>query len=102
MALIITLAVVGKGLACAVAARAAGERWAEAATIGTLMNARGLVELIMLDVGLQAGIIQPTLFTILVLMAVGTTVMASPLFDLFYTRRALLGGPSAAVVVSIS
>jgi len=81
------LAIGGKGLACTVAARFAGEPWRDAATIGTLMNARGLVELIMLNVGLEAGIIHPTLFTIMVLMAVTTTVMASPLFELFYRRH---------------
>jgi Kef-type K+ transport system membrane component KefB len=86
-AVIVLIAVAGKGLACAIAARVAGESWRDAATIGTLMNARGLVELIMLNVGLQAGIIHPTLFTMLVLMAVITTVMASPLFELFYGRQ---------------
>jgi Kef-type K+ transport system membrane component KefB len=94
---IIMLAVAGKGVACALAARLAGEGWAEAATIGTLMNARGLVELIMLNVGLQVGVIQPTLFTIMVLMAVGTTVMASPLFDYFYARHLSLSHSTAAV-----
>jgi len=84
---IILLAVAGKGLACAVAARLTGESWRDAAAIGSLMNARGLVELIMLNAGLQAGIIQPTLFTILVLMAVTTTVMASPLFEHFHARH---------------
>ena len=83
-AVIILLAVAGKGLACAVAARIAGESWRDAAAIGTLMNARGLVELIMLNAGLEAGVIQPTLFTIMVLMAVTTTVMASPFFELFH------------------
>jgi len=88
------LAIGGKGLACTVAARFAGEPWRDAATIGTLMNARGLVELIMLNVGLEAGIIHPTLFTIMVLMAVTTTVMASPLFELFY--RGHVPGSDAA------
>ncbi|MEQ1910535.1 MAG: cation:proton antiporter [Vicinamibacterales bacterium] len=85
-ALVIILAVAGKGIACTAAARLAGEGWRESAAIGTLMNARGLVELIMLNIGLQAGVIQPTLFTIMVMMAVVTTLMASPLFNLFYGR----------------
>jgi len=85
--LVVLLAVVGKGLACTLAARWAGEPWHEAATIGTLMNARGLMELIILNVGLQAGIIGPTLFTIMVLMAIITTLMASPLFELIYGRH---------------
>ena len=78
--LVVLLAIVGKGLACALAARAGGETWRDAWTIGTLMNARGLMELIILNVGLDRGVITPTLFTIMILMAVVTTVMASPLY----------------------
>ena len=78
--LVVLLAIIGKGLACALAARAGGESWRDAWTIGTLMNARGLMELIILNVGLDRGVITPTLFTILILMAVVTTVMASPLY----------------------
>ena len=44
------------------------------------MNARGMMELILLNIGLQRGLITPTLFTILVMMAIGTTLMAGPLF----------------------
>lgn len=86
-AVIVVLAVAGKGLACMLAARWAGEPWREAATIGVLMNARGLMELIILNIGLQAGVIGPTLFTIMVLMAVITTLMASPLFEWLYGRH---------------
>ena len=85
-AVIVVLAVSGKGVACMLAARWAGEPWREAATIGVLMNARGLMELIILNIGLQAGVIGPTLFTIMVLMAVITTLMASPLFEWLYGR----------------
>ncbi len=81
-AAIILLAILGKGVACAVAARIGGETWRNAAIIGTLMNARGLMELIILNVGLEHGVITPTLFTIMVLMAVATTLMASPLYTL--------------------
>jgi Kef-type K+ transport system membrane component KefB len=86
-AVILLLAIAGKGLACMGAARASGEDWREAATLGTLMNARGLMELIILNIGLQAGIITPTLFTIMVMMAVITTLMASPLFHVLYGRH---------------
>lgn len=86
-ALVILLAVVGKGVACALAARAAGEGWRESVALGTLMNARGLMELIILNIGLQAGVIRPTFFTIMVLMAVVTTLMASPVFHLVYGRH---------------
>jgi Kef-type K+ transport system membrane component KefB len=52
--------------------------------VGTLMNARGLMELIILNIGLEAKLITPTLFTIMVMMAVVTTLMASPLFELLF------------------
>jgi Kef-type K+ transport system membrane component KefB len=83
IALLLTLiAIVGKGVGCTLAARLAGEPWREATTIGVLMNARGLMELIILNIGLEQGVITPTLFTMLVLMAIVTTLMASPLFEL--------------------
>ncbi len=77
--LVIAIAIIGKGIACMLAAKLAGENWRESATIGALMNARGLMELIILNIGLEQGIITPTLFTIMVIMAVITTLMASPL-----------------------
>ncbi|MBN3962256.1 cation:proton antiporter [Nostoc sp. NMS8] len=77
--LIIAIAILGKGVACMLAAKLGGENWRESATIGALMNARGLMELIILNIGLEQGIITPTLFTIMVIMAVITTLMASPL-----------------------
>ena len=55
--------------------------------IGALMNARGLMELIILNIGLEHGIITPTLFTIMVIMAIVTTLMASPIFELIYRRE---------------
>lgn len=83
MALLVLLAaVVGKGVACWLAARATGISNREALGIGTLMNARGLMELIIINIGLQKGIISPALFAVLVIMAVVTTLMASPLFEL--------------------
>ena len=51
------------------------------------MNARGLIELILLNIGLQAGIITPTLFTMLVLVAIVTTLMCSPIFEFVYGRN---------------
>jgi Kef-type K+ transport system membrane component KefB len=59
----------------------------ESVALGALMNARGLIELILLNIGLQAKIITPTLFTILVLVAIITTLMASPIFDYVYGRH---------------
>ena len=94
MALLILLAAcIGKGFACWLATRLHGEGQREALAIGTLMNARGLMELIILNIGLEQGIITPLLFTILVIMAIATTLMASPVFELAYKRR----GSSASV-----
>ncbi|MFM7182117.1 MAG: cation:proton antiporter [Verrucomicrobiales bacterium] len=76
----LVLATLGKGGACWAAARACGVPQREALGIGTLMNARGLMELIILNIGLERGVITPTLFTIMVFMAVITTLMATPLF----------------------
>jgi Kef-type K+ transport system membrane component KefB len=95
---LITIAIVGKLAGCALAARAAGEEWREAITIGVLMNARGLMELIILNIGLQQGIITPVLFTMMVMMAIVTTLMASPLFELVYGRHLRrMPGETAAV-----
>jgi len=71
----------GKAIACWAAARLAGETSRDAMAIGALMNARGLMELIIINIGLQAGLIGPSLFSILVVMAILTTLMATPLFN---------------------
>jgi len=84
--LVLFTAVFGKGVACWVAALLNKESNREALAIGSLMNARGLMELILLNIGLQQGVITPTLFTMLVLMAIVTTLMSSPLFELVYGR----------------
>jgi K+:H+ antiporter len=76
----------GKGIACWLAARWNGESQRDALALGTLMNSRGLMELILLNMGLERRIITPTLFTILVFMAIVTTLMASPLFELVYRK----------------
>jgi Kef-type K+ transport system membrane component KefB len=86
-ALVLLAAIVGKGVACYLAARWHGESHREAIAIGTLMNARGLMELIILNIGLQRGIIEPALFAILVLMAIVTTLMATPIFERVYGTR---------------
>jgi Kef-type K+ transport system membrane component KefB len=81
-------ACLGKGVACWGAARLRGEDQRTSLAIGTLMNARGLMELIILNIGLQEGIITQQLFTIMVLMAIVTTLMATPIFELVYGRHA--------------
>lgn len=80
--LLLALSIIGKGVACYVAARAHGEPNREALAIGTLMNARGLMELIILNIGLQHGVITQELFTMMVIMAIVTTLMATPVFNL--------------------
>ena len=80
--LIIATAVAGKWGGAMLAARATGERWQDAAAIGILMNTRGLTELIILSVGLELGVISTTIFTMMVLMALTTTMMATPLLAL--------------------
>lgn len=84
---LLIVAIVGKGVACAVAAKISRVPTRESVALGALMNARGLIELILLNIGLQAGIITPTLFTILVIVAVVTTLMTSPIFELVYGRH---------------
>ena len=85
---ILAVSILAKGGACYLAARLSGLDHATAMGIGALMNARGLMELIVINIGLQRGIIEPGLFAILVLMAIVTTLMASPLFEAVYGRRA--------------
>jgi Kef-type K+ transport system membrane component KefB len=77
--LIIVVAIVGKLGGSAVASRMSGLSWRESAAVGTLMNTRGLVELVFLNLGLELGVLSPTLFAMLVLMALTTTLMTTPL-----------------------
>jgi Kef-type K+ transport system membrane component KefB len=73
--------VVGKLGGSALAARVGGVPWREAAALGVLMNTRGLMELVILNVGLDLGVLSPALFAIFVLMALLTTLMTSPLLS---------------------
>lgn len=81
-ALLFGIAVVGKFGGSAIAARVTGFSWRESAGIGALMNTRGLVELIALNVGLDLGVLSPKIFTMLVLMALATTTMTGPIIGL--------------------
>lgn len=85
---VLAASIIAKGGACWAAARLTGQDNATAMGIGALMNARGLMELIIINIGLQRGIIGPALFSMLVLMAIVTTLLASPLFELGYGRKA--------------
>ncbi|MFG0262528.1 MAG: cation:proton antiporter [Novipirellula sp. JB048] len=83
---VLLVAVLGKGVACAMAAWQTGVPPRESVGIGVLMNARGLMELIIINIGLQRGVISEELFVVLVLMAIITTLMASPIFDWLVQR----------------
>ncbi|MEK6408124.1 MAG: cation:proton antiporter [Acidobacteriota bacterium] len=81
---IIVLAVVGKLGGSMLSARLNGMTWRESAAVGVLMNTRGLVELVILNIGLDLGILSPALFSIMVLMALVTTLMTTPLLRWIY------------------
>ncbi len=83
-AIIIATAIAGKLGGAMLAARATGMAWREAGAVGILLNTRGLMELVILTIGLEAGIISPTVFTMMVLMALVTTIITTPLLQLFY------------------
>ena len=78
-AAIVAVAVVGKVGGAALAGRVSGESWRSAFALGALLNTRGLVELVVLNIALGAGVFSPTLFTMLVVMALVTTAMTQPL-----------------------
>ena len=86
-ALILLVAIGGKFCGAYIAARLSGIEKREASAIGWLMNTRGLTELIVLNIGLELGVITPLLFTMLVIMALVTTFMTSPLLEWTYPKR---------------
>jgi Kef-type K+ transport system membrane component KefB len=88
-AVVILVAVAGKMGGSAIAARASGLTWREGWALGTLMNTRGLMELVILNVGLDLGVISPALFAMMVLMALATTLMTTPLLERIYPAAAI-------------
>jgi len=86
---VLIVAILGKGGACWLAGRLGGLSNREALGVGILMNARGLMELIIINIGLERGLISAELFAILVVMAVVTTLMASPIFDRLVAKETL-------------
>ena len=80
--LVLVVACLGKIFGGTFAVRFMGESWQDSLSLDILMNTRGLVELIVLNIGLDLGVLSPTLFAMLVIMAVVTTMMASPLLPL--------------------
>lgn len=92
-AAIILVAVTGKFLGSAITAKLMGSAWKDSLTIGALMNARGLMELVVLNIGFDLGVLDARVFTMMVLMALVTTVMTGPALDIiekiFPEKRAL-------------
>lgn len=84
--LVFVVAVAGKFGGSTIAARIMGTPWREAAAIGILMNTRGLIELVILNIGLDIGVLPRPLFSMMVLMAVGTTLMTTPLLSWVYAN----------------
>ena len=80
--LIILVAVTGKFLGSALAARFVGQNWRDSLTIGALMNTRGLMELVVLNIGYELGVLSPKIFTMMVIMALVTTFMTGPALDI--------------------
>ena len=83
--LIVLVASIGKFGGSALAARLTGLKWRDSAALGILMNTRGLVELIVLNIGLDFGVIAPELFAMLVIMALVTTFATTPILRLLIT-----------------
>ncbi|KAI7826262.1 Sodium/hydrogen exchanger family-domain-containing protein [Kickxella alabastrina] len=95
--LVCSVAFIGKTGGCSVAARLSGFSWREALTIGVLMDCKGLVELIVLNIGLQAGVIDTRIFSMMVVMALVTTIITAPLVAWLYPphRQTRRRGPQA-------
>src|SRR5688572_21372163 len=87
--LIVVIATGGLLGGTAVAASVTGFGWRRAAGLGVLMNTRGLMELIVLNVGLDLGVISPTLFTMMVVMALATTIATTPILRRLVPEAAL-------------
>jgi Kef-type K+ transport system membrane component KefB len=106
--LVIAAATLGKFGGSTLAARVTGLGWREASALGVLMNTRGLMELVILNIGLDLGVISPTLFAMMVLMAILTTLATTPVLAALYPperfRAELVAAPasSRAVLVAVA
>jgi Kef-type K+ transport system membrane component KefB/nucleotide-binding universal stress UspA family protein len=107
--LIMLVAVAGKFGGSTLSARITGLSWREAGALGVLMNTRGLMELVILTIGLEIGVISPALFTMMVMMALVTTAMTTPVLQWIYPARELRNAEAEssepdeyAVVVPVS
>jgi len=105
--LVVLAAVAGKLAGCGLAARASGFTWKEAGIIGAMMNARGLMALVAINMGYELGVVPRSLFCVLVIMALATTVLTTPLLlwlrkgteiEEPIARSGFLGGAATEVV----
>lgn len=94
-ALILAVAIAGKLGGATLSAAAVGFSWREATAIGVLMNTRGLMEMVVLNIGLDIGVVSTNLFTMIVIMALVTTAMTTPLLDMLMRRTAPEGETGA-------
>jgi Kef-type K+ transport system membrane component KefB len=94
---VLAASILAKFGACWAAARLTGQNNSTALAVGALMNARGLMELIIINIGLQRGIIEAPLFSMMVVMTVATTFMATPVFEWTYGRKARERGELGAL-----
>jgi Kef-type K+ transport system membrane component KefB len=83
---IIGAATVGKFIGCSLATRVCGLSWADSGCLGIMMNTRGLMELVVINVGLDLGVIPPNVFTMLVLMAIFSTVITAPFLRIYFGK----------------
>ena len=90
--LIVVVAIGSKLLVSAVSIRLSGMTWRESFAVGVLVNTRGLVELVILNVGLDLHVLSPTLFSMMVIMALATTFMTAPLLDWIYPTGKMRAG----------
>src|SRR4051812_22236174 len=107
--LIIIVACLGKFGGSTLAGRACGLGWRESATVGILMNTRGLMELVILNIGLQEGVITPAVFAMMVIMALVTTALTTPVLHWLYPQSRSFGehvgetmSESYSVLVSVA
>jgi Kef-type K+ transport system membrane component KefB len=98
-ALIVAVAIAGKLGGSMLAARAAGMNWREAGILGVLLNTRGLMEIVILNIGLDIHVISPALFSMMVIMALVTTLMTSPVLDLLTSRMPVAAGEEAGATM---
>ncbi|HVT90439.1 MAG TPA: cation:proton antiporter [Tepidisphaeraceae bacterium] len=100
--LIVLVACLGKFGGSTLAGRACGLSWSEASTVGILMNTRGLMELVILNIGLQEGVITPAVFAMMVIMALATTAMTTPILHWLFPKTLPGGAPVTGEAAGIS